>query len=141
MCDFRILGTKERNQKSMIMAAWFQVELNALIPRNLFCWKLSTCDLKFPRICALQPTQLALSVPNRLCGYLRISAVNSIKSVTSPLSFSLLGHCCKRPTGGSGLWVPRTLTLSQVSDHSSPLQTILRVVHWSPPMGQAWQQV
>lgn len=44
ICDFRILGTEERNQKSTIMAAWFPVEL----PGNLFCWKLSTYDLKFP---------------------------------------------------------------------------------------------
>lgn len=39
------------------------------------------------------------------------------------------------------LWVPRTLTLSQISDHSSPMQTVLRDVHLTPAVGQAWQQV
>lgn len=33
---------------------------------------------------------------------------------------------------GSDLWVPRKLTASQISDHSSPTQTVLRDVRWTP---------
>lgn len=71
-----------RETKKVIMATWFQVELNALISRNLFCWKLSTHDLKFPGggwhlPTSLQPT-LSFRLVLWLCGCSKVSAVNSV---------------------------------------------------------------
>lgn len=106
------------------MGAWFLVEFSALISGNLFCWKLSTCDLKFPggrwplkRV--LQPTQLLARGWLRV--YLRISVENGIIKCPFP-SFPFSSWTLREKTnkGGWDLWVPRKLTLSQISDHPSP---------------------
>ena len=128
------------------MATWFQVELNALISRNLFCWKLSTYDLKFPGGGWHLPTSLQPTLSFRLVLFLygcsKVTAVNSIiKHHLPSVPFPFLDIDGKNKKTSLDLWVPRTLTLSQISDHSSPMQTVLRDVHWTLAVGQAWQQV
>lgn len=116
MCDFKILGTEERNQKSTIMAAWFPVGLNALLSGNLFCWKLNTYNLIFPggrwplrRV--LQPTQLFQLIVGCVfkdqCGKWHYK-------VSLPLyPFLFLDTEGKDQQEGWDLWVPRKLTTSQ----------------------------
>jgi len=107
------------------MAAWFLVELKALISGNLFCWKLSTYDLKFPG--GRWPLKHMLSSPpSSLSSWLALCVFKDRcgewhYKVSLPLyPFLFLDTEGKDQQGGLDLWVPRKLPPSQISDHLSP---------------------
>lgn len=128
------------------MAAWFLVELNALIYGNLFCWKLSTCDLKFPG--GRWPLKHMLSSPpSSLSSWLALCVFKDQcgewhYKVSLPFyPFLFLDTEGKDPTRRVRRLGTKETTTFPNQWSPKRTQTLVRNVRWTPAMGQAWQRV